>query len=132
MARWMRDNDIRQDIVYTSPSTRTRQTLELMAAEIRFPDIQVVDDLYHADVDTLLSIVSSVPRSSPQVMLVGHNPGLEDLLLYLVSADLDQTDGKLFPTAAFAEIELPSGSNTYAAGSGRLRSLVRPKELDLE
>jgi len=132
MGRWMQENQIHQDVIYTSPSTRTRQTLELLAAEIVLADIHVVNDLYHADLDTLLSILSNAPARAQRVMLVGHNPGLEDLLLYLTADDLDETEGKLFPTATLAEIELPHDWQALRSGSGRLRTLVRPRELDLE
>ena len=132
MARWMRDNQVTQDVVYTSPSTRTRQTLELMAKEIRFKAIEIVDELYHADLDTFLEVLSQIPKEHSQVMLVGHNPGIEDLLLYLSDADPETTSGKLFPTAAFAEIRLPAQWDALSAGAGHLHILIRPGELDLE
>lgn len=76
MGKWMKENGITQDIVFSSPSTRTRQTLELMAEEFEFPTIRVVDELYLADLDTFLEILAQIPREYGRVMLVGHNPGI--------------------------------------------------------
>ena len=129
MGRWMKQNDITQDIVFTSPSTRTRQTLELIAEEISFKIIQVIDELYHADLDTFLEILGQVPREHNRVMLVGHNPGMQDLLVYLSAADLEEAPGKLFPTTAFARLQLPRDWNGLSSGAGHLHTLIRPREL---
>lgn len=129
MGEWMKQNDITQDIVFTSPSTRTRQTLEIMAKEISFKNIQVIDELYHADLKTFLEILSQVPRQHDRVMLVGHNPGIQDLLLYLGAEDLKEATGKLFPTTAFARLQLPREWDGLPSGAGHLHTLIRPREL---
>ncbi len=103
-----------------------------MAKEINFKNIQVVDELYHADLEAFLEILSQVPRMHDRVMLVGHNPGMQDLLLYLGAEDLEEATEKLFPTAAFASIKLPRDWEALRSGAGQLQMLVRPRDLDPE
>ena len=110
MATWMADADIHPDIIYTSPAKRARQTLDVLGEQLELARIEVYDGLYHADLSELLSILGQIPREFAQVMLLGHNPGLETLLTYLVADDLDQDKtGKVFPTAAFAHIAVTCG-----------------------
>lgn len=130
MATWMAGTDIHPDIIYTSPAKRARQTLEVMREQLAPARIEVYDALYHADLSELLSILGQIPREFAQVMLVGHNPGLETLLTYLVTDNLDQNNtGKVFPTAAFAHIALPPDWRHLPRGAGRLLALIRPREL---
>jgi phosphohistidine phosphatase SixA len=61
-------------------------------------------------------------------MIVGHNPGMEELLCYLVSED-QIDDYNPMPTAAFAQIEVPDRA-PYPEGCGNLLRHVRPRDIE--
>jgi phosphohistidine phosphatase SixA len=66
------------------------------------------------------------------LMLVGHNPGLEDLLIYLVGDGIQMApDGKLLPTAAVAYLKMPNNWKDTGEGAGQLVSITRVKNISL-
>jgi phosphohistidine phosphatase len=113
--------------VLCSPAERTRQTLELIgvASTVRFEE-----ELYAASSDALLERVRAVPDPVASVMLIGHNPGLQELALVLASAgdELDRLAAK-FPTAALATLTLGTTWRIVAAGDALLADYVVPKQL---
>ena len=95
-------------------------------AEVRFESA-----LYAASSDELVGRLRSVPEQVPSVMLVGHNPGLQELGLRLArpSARRDALESK-FPTGALAVIEMDAASwRDVAESPGELTSLILPREL---
>lgn len=112
-------------LVISSPAVRARETTKLVLESARLNLEPRFDErIYEADVRTLLEVVTSIPDKAAVAMLVGHNPGFENLLTYLT------TDDRHMPTAALAKIEFEVGSwSEVLAGSGRLESFVTPKEL---
>jgi phosphohistidine phosphatase len=132
MARHLEDEGIRPDLVLCSPARRTRETLERIedalgdGIEARFEEA-----LYGATEATLLRSLNALPDEVDSVMLIGHNPGLEDLVLALASegAELDRLKEK-FPTAALATIDLPADRwSAIERGRGELVAFVRPRDL---
>jgi phosphohistidine phosphatase len=118
-------------LVLSSPSRRTLETLELL----KLPDQRVLieEALYAAGADELLAVLRTVPRSVPSVLLIGHNPGLQQLAVQLAGSgderDLDRMRAKL-PTGALASFELAvTDWKEPAAGTGTLVGYVVPKEL---
>ena len=111
--------------VISSPAARARETTKLVLESARLKMEPRFDErIYEADVRTLLEVVASIPDKAESAMLVGHNPGFENLLSYLT------TDDRHMPTAALAKIEFEVGSwGEVVEGSGRLESFVTPKEL---
>ena len=68
-----------------SPAVRARSTWELVAAELPgTSSAHVVDRVYDASPDDLLSVLAELPETARTGLLVGHNPGLEDLVEHLV------------------------------------------------
>lgn len=132
MGAWMRQHDIAPDYLISSPAVRARETVSRLCDALRIDAAQVryEDRLYLADVDALLSILRGCPQEAESVMLVGHNPGLEDLLTYLCGEDVPSAAaGKLLPTAALARITLPDDWRSLQRNSGRIIAVTRPKEL---
>jgi len=126
---------VRFDHVIASPAVRVRETLEGVESGYgaRF-DVQFERGIYDASLETLFALVRAIPANVHAPLLVGHNPGLHQLVLDLTSDD-DQhyrkhVAGK-FPTAAVALVDLPAvrGDET-AAGSGTIVELILPRELD--
>ena len=81
MGRYMRARKLRPDLILCSPAERARQTAALVAeaaglgAKIRYDE-----RIYEATAERLVEVVSQVEESCEQLMLIGHNPGLEDLV----------------------------------------------------
>ena len=71
-----------------------------------------------------------MPAAVRSVMLVGHQPGIQDLALALVGrgAGLDRLSGK-FPTAALATIAVPAPWSRLERGAGTILGMVKPKQL---
>ena len=132
MGEWMADSGLIPDLVLCSSAVRARQTAEAVLERLDLPPstIRYEPRLYSAAVDVLLGVVADCPPDRRNVLLVGHNPGLEDLCLYLCGSDLPRTPkGKLMTTAALALIELPEAWSELSEGSGNLLKLIRPKDL---
>lgn len=93
--RFLAENGGPPDLVLCSPARRARHTWELAAAELGSPvPTPTLHEprLYGADGDELLDVLHGVPDEVATLLLVGHNPGLEDLVL-LLSAGADGADG---------------------------------------
>ena len=110
IAEHLNSEGIRPALVLCSSSRRTRQTLELVAAAL--PDVprQVEADLYRADAGSLLRRLQQLPDTAGSVLLVGHNPGLQDLALALAGGGDSETLARLrakTPTGALATLAAP-------------------------
>jgi phosphohistidine phosphatase len=116
---WISDN-LRLDAVVVSPAARARATWDLVAAELDYqPGVTHDVRVYAASADTLLDVVREQPDDASTVALVGHNPGLEDLLALLTGTD------EPMPTSAVAVIDL-DGPWSAAGPGARLRTAGRP------
>ena len=107
MGATLADLGLKPDVVLVSPAARTRGTWA--AAEHHFPDAKVSydDDLYHADSGAVRHAAERAGRSARTVMVVGHNPGLQELAVRLLQeghapASLVHRAQRRFPTAAAA------------------------------
>jgi phosphohistidine phosphatase len=82
---------------------------------------------------TLLDVIHDLPDEAEHVLLAGHNPGLEDLVLMLVPScenclreDVEQK----YPTGSVAELSLAGGWRDAEAGTATLTRFIRPRDLD--
>ena len=120
------------DLVLASPAERVKRTIG--ASGIEAP-IAWEPGAYLADAATLLGLVQHLPERAGDVLIVGHNPGLQELLLALVSPGLEDPlfdeAAEKFPTAAYAVLELPIERwADCTPGRGRLVHFARPRDLD--
>jgi phosphohistidine phosphatase len=120
------------DLVLCSSAVRTVQTLELLRPALGpATTVAVEDELYAASSDELLERVRRVLDEVAWLMLIGHNPGLQQLALDLASsgADLERLEAK-FPTAALATLTVAgAGWSRLAAGDAELTAYVVPRQL---
>ena len=132
MAGHLEAEGIRPDLVLCSPARRTRETLELVEYALGAGlEAKVDEALYGASEPELLARLKTLPEEVGSVMLVGHNPGVEELALALAShgEGLARMSEK-YPTAALATIDLPARRwDTVRRRSGELVGFVRPKDL---
>jgi phosphohistidine phosphatase len=121
-------------LALVSPAVRTRDTWELVAAELSgsvsadFPD-----SLYDATAEDVLSEVQQTPKAVKTLLILGHNPGLEDLARQLAG---DNSEAKAlqqlrekFPTAALARFDFDGKWAELGFGRARLTHCLRPKDL---
>ena len=129
---WMHEQGLMPAQVYCSTAVRARETLQAVAKELRLPSthIHFMDALYLADLRTLLKTLAEIPPQHTSAMLVGHNPGLDELVSYLSHKAVPFTaSGKLMTTACLAHFRLPDDWHELAR-MGELLRIIRPADLD--
>ena len=116
------------DLVISSPAVRARQTIELvLKAAKRSPELRFDQRVYEATPTRLLEITSQIEDDRRSVLLVGHNPGMEELLTLLVGVEMHM------PTASLAKVVLDSKKwDKILAEKGVLETFVRARELKPE
>jgi phosphohistidine phosphatase len=133
VARHLETKGIHPDLVLCSPALRTRETLEHVEAALGDGvEVTLDEALYGASESALLARLKALPEGVGSVMLIGHNPGLEELALALAAdgAGLARMREK-YPTAALATIDLPAERwSAVERGSGELVGFVRPSDLE--
>ncbi|MCO7471820.1 histidine phosphatase family protein [Stenotrophomonas maltophilia] len=77
--KWLKENNLLPDCVLCSPSRRTRETLEAVMVAIGYVEKRLEDRIYEATPGTLAALVDE-RRDLDRVLIVGHNPGLEQLV----------------------------------------------------
>ncbi|HEX8622182.1 MAG TPA: histidine phosphatase family protein [Allosphingosinicella sp.] len=124
------------DLVLASPARRVVETLEEVAGCCGELAPRYDERLYLASAATLLDIVRHAPEGVGRLLLVGHNPGMEELALRLARRDSDRLRSQVeikYPTGTVAEIELPVERWTQVKeGTGRIVRFIRPRDLDPE
>lgn len=132
MAVYCRQEGVAPDHIICSPARRTRMTWARIAAEIpTHGEVIFPKTAYSADPATLIGLLRAAPAGVRQAMLVGHNPGLQQLAVLLAAdrAARDRLSGKL-PSGALVilELDIDDWSDIHS-GVGRLRDFVTPKQL---
>ncbi|RAZ83175.1 histidine phosphatase family protein [Mesorhizobium hawassense] len=120
------------DLALVSPALRTRETWRLIAAELpRHVPAQFADELYEAAPAAILTRVRQAKATS--LLVIGHNPGLQDFALRLAGAGSDaRVFDKIrekFPTGALARFTLEDDWSDLAFGDAQLTHCLKPKDL---
>ncbi|HLN79017.1 MAG TPA: histidine phosphatase family protein [Nocardioidaceae bacterium] len=119
--RWLNANIAGIDLAIVSPASRAQSTWDLVAAELDAPPPTRIDDrVYAASGVDLLGVVQELPEDIDTVVLVGHNPGLEELVARLTGEPVP------LPTSAIAVIAMPGSWVTAGHTSAALRASGRP------
>jgi phosphohistidine phosphatase len=131
MGRWAKKHRIRPQLVVCSTAVRAEQTLERVLPGLGEPAVWLEATLYAAGAETLLARVQTLPDEVDEAMLVGHNPGLMDLLLLLAApGELRKRAAVNVPTGALAELEVDIGRwADVSPGKAMLTRFVVPREL---
>ncbi|MBV9843334.1 MAG: histidine phosphatase family protein [Sphingomonadaceae bacterium] len=136
MGRHMREQGLRFDRIVASPAVRVVETLDAMFEGYGKRLAPVWDRrIYLASAATLLEVVQDTPEEVESLLLVGHNPGLEDLVLALVPDAADDVAriavGEKYPTASLAEVDFCQGQwSDVGRQDAKLARFVRPRDLD--
>lgn len=139
VGRWLRDRGLRYDMILASPAIRCVETIEHLALGYGETLAPMWDKrIYLASADSLLDVIHEMPDMADRVMMVGHNPGFEDLVLMLVpdvagddACDARDAIEEKYPTAAVAEISFDVDCwADVRAGGGKLTLFKRPRDID--
>lgn len=129
VAGWISDTLQLPDGIFCSPAQRTRETLAPLLA-LR-PELEAranfVPQLYGATSRTLTALLDTAFVSYERVLVVGHNPGMENLAFDIIGPG-DRSRFRRLPTGTLLVVEFPSGWPDDA-GRGRLVHVVRGKSL---
>ena len=131
---WLQQQRLTPDWIVSSPAKRALTTAKIVHKAIAVEGLDILQDkrLYQEGFERLKTVLAECPLEARRVLLVGHNPELEDLLIHLVgAANLPDTD-KLLPTAALARLIMPDDWSHLDAGSAKLLSITSAKSLPEE
>jgi phosphohistidine phosphatase len=125
IGRWAGDNGVRPQLALCSTAVRAHATLELALDGLGMPETHVEGGLYHASALALLDRLHDVPADIVEVLVVGHNPSLHDLVCTLAPPG-----PAAFPTGALAGLRLEIDEwRDLRRGCGTLAELVLPRSL---
>src|SRR5690349_1713094 len=142
MGRWLREAGLLPGQVLCSTARRARETWQFAQAGLAAtPPVTFDARIYEAAAADLLAVIREVPPATGTLLLIGHNPAIEDLARLLVTAnggaagpggatpgDLERMRAK-FPTAAIAVLEFHGTWPGLAPGEARLTAFVTPRDL---
>ncbi|HIJ23724.1 MAG: NUDIX domain-containing protein [Gammaproteobacteria bacterium] len=141
VGEWLGQSQWIPDWVITSPAIRARNSAILCCRELALSGkgenrekmaVLYQQPLYEADRESLFSQLRKIPESVKRVLLIAHNPGLENLLQALSDSPVPTPQhGKLFPTGALARFIIQGRWNKIKTGKGQLQSLHYPGDLSL-
>jgi phosphohistidine phosphatase len=133
MARHLRATAVTPDLVLCSPARRAVQTWEGVASGVPpHTAVEIDEAIYDADGDDLLVRLREVASGIGSVLLVGHNPGLQDLAVELVGSGDPGLRERLvtkFPTGALATLDVSDEWHDLNGAAASLLAFVVPREL---
>ena len=121
--------------IISSPAIRAKQTCEIYCQHTDYPIDTVVwnTEIYAAYMVTLLHQLTGLDESTNSIMLVGHNPSMEDLLIHLCGYksvyEHQQKNSKVFTTANIVKITTDALWKDLVMNEAQLVKLLRPKEI---
>lgn len=127
MGQLLRDEQLVPDLMISSTAKRARKTARLLAEASGYEgEIKLAETLYLAGPEAYLDVLRQTPEVCQSVMVIGHNPGLEELIEALTG------ETESLSTAALAQVRLPIAhwSELSEDIEGELVNVWRPRELD--
>ena len=137
LGAWMREHDLKPDLILCSDARRARETCEAVA-EALAPAAPTLNErgLYMVNASALLHRLRRIADSVSCVLLVGHNPGLHELAAGLAEETATESPAlarlrEKFPTCALARLDFEGARwQELGPGKGRLSLLVTPADFD--
>jgi phosphohistidine phosphatase len=123
MAGRLKQQSLVPQILVSSPALRTLSTANVFTQHLSLPKAEEIKGIYEADRDDLVDVVNQLPADYDFIGLVGHNPGISELLYYLAGQSNDM------PTCGVALVDFNTDSwETIKTDSGKLVYFDYPKE----
>lgn len=112
------------DLILSSTAERAVQTAKTVALACLYEHKLVAHrELYLASIQEYLQVLMALEDALQRVMVVGHNPGIEELVVWLTGNYVSM------PTATLVQINLPVKGWVLLKGQGKVKGVWRPKEL---
>lgn len=132
---FMATHALTPDRVLVSPAARTQQTWKALATTLKpAPAATTVEKLYDATLHTILATIKDAPPAAHSLMVVAHNPGIQELALMLIaSGDVDARESlhEKLPTSGLIIIDFAFDDwSKLHPQSGRLERFISPRTLD--
>jgi phosphohistidine phosphatase len=122
---YLQEHEVPISLVLCSSARRARDTVELVEPG---GELQIEDGLYGASAGQLLERLRRVPEDADVVMLVGHNPSIEQLALDL-AVDPGELAGRKYPTGGLAWLSFAGPWDSLGPAGAELTTFVTPREL---
>lgn len=132
LRQYVATTGISPELVLCSTARRAADTWDGIASACPHTSVELTDDLYGATAGDLLRRLRQLPEAIESILLVGHNPGLEDLALGLVGSGDVQLRRRLetkFPTGALATLALAGPWSNLRWDAAELADFVVPRQL---
>jgi len=132
MAKWMLSEKLQPEFLIVSPALRAKQTATEIIEQLGIPDSSINYDkrLYLASAETLLNVIRDTDNKINSLMLVGHNPGLENLALVLCKDDIPlEPGGSLMTTANVIHLRFYQKWHNLENEACEFVQVMRPKQL---
>lgn len=132
IGQWLHGHAHTPISILCSPARRAAQTAHAVCAMTgtAVDGITWDERIYLASADTLVKVIGELPETRKQILVIGHNPGLEEFLLQLAPAALTyQKDHKLLTTATLAWLELTGNWWDLTRSQATLRHFIRARDL---
>lgn len=130
---WLLEQQLVPDTIISSPAERAIDTAKKACQMMQLNEqcIHQEPSLYDANLEILIQILSLLSNNAQRVLLVGHNPGLAELLIYLSGKQIKiPEDHKILPTATLARLDIPSPWDKIDENCAELLEIKRPDRLD--
>ncbi len=131
IGEWLKNGDLIPDLVISSPAIRAIATAKWVCQSIGSgqQQIQMEKRLYDEGLTRVKAVLADCPQTLNRVLLVGHNPELEELLIFLLNDSRLPSVDKLFPTATLARLSMPGDWSQLTPGCAELLAITYPKQL---
>jgi phosphohistidine phosphatase len=128
---WLAESLGTPDVVWCSSAVRTRETWAHVAPAFEeAPEPRIDDRIYEAELPALLAVLAETPRKCGLALLVGHNPGVQELVLALTDRGRSQARALAetkFPTCGLAVLDVDSDWAEIASGKATMTEFVVPR-----
>ena len=131
IGEWMNENNHIPQKIISSPALRAKETIELVTEQIskfNLEDLTYEDELYLAGFTQLIEFINTYKDKVQSLMLVGHNPGIENLVNYLCDKSGDKET--IVTTANLFIFKFSSDSFNTAVDTIELVEAIKPRELN--
>ena len=123
MAEKLIEKSLVPPIIITSPALRAKTTAEIFSEHFKLPDAEVNKSIYEASEETLIKVICLLPEKYDFIALVGHNPGISQVIYYLTG----QVKEVHTTTTALIELEIKNWS-AVSGNTGTLAYFSWPGE----
>ena len=134
LGTWLKKENLMPDYLISSPAKRAYITAKLVHKAYAEESLDILQDkrLYQEGFERLKTVLTECPPQAKQVLMVGHNPELEDLLVYLVGENNLPDVERLLTTATLVRLTMPDEWSHLEPGCATLIGITRAKYLPEE